>query len=222
MLLNLFALILSPFAGRLAGSLALRISDAAEPGQTTLDGQSRRMIPSGRWPLTELAAVSLTIWIVFLTDDAIAILSCGLMLWLLCLSLVDIRTYLLPDVMTLPLIPAGLLVAFLLSPESLSAHAIGAVLGWGIFALVGLFFVKFRGQIGLGGGDAKLLAGAGAWLGWEALPSVIVIAAIAGLVYAGALMLSGKSVHRGTPIPFGPFLAIAFLGVWLHGPLLLI
>jgi leader peptidase (prepilin peptidase)/N-methyltransferase len=172
--------------------------------------------------MVEIAAAILAIWVVLLTNGVITILSCALMLWLLCLSVVDTRTYLLPDVMTLPLIPIGLLVVYLLSPGELPSHVIGAVMGWGIFALVGLFFVKFRGQIGLGGGDAKLLAGAGAWLGWQALPSVIVIAAIAGLAFAAALVIIGKTVQRTTPIPFGPFLAVAFLGVWLHGPLLLI
>jgi len=76
-----------------------------------------------------------------------------------------------------------------------------------------------RGREGLGQGDAKLLAAAGAWLGAYALPQVILVAALAALLAAAALRLSGREIRALSALPFGPFLAVAIWALWLFGPL---
>ncbi len=80
---------------------------------------------------------------------------------LLALAAIDLRHYLLPDVLTLPLIPAGLAVAYALDPARLPDHALGAALGFAAFAAIGSAYRRLRGREGLGLGDAKLLGGGG-------------------------------------------------------------
>ena len=72
-----------------------------------------------------------------------------------------------------------------------------------------------RGREGLGRGDAKLLAAAGAWVGVRALPQVVLAAALAGLVAAACLRLAGVRLGAQSALPFGPFLALATWLVWL-------
>jgi leader peptidase (prepilin peptidase)/N-methyltransferase len=79
--------------------------------------------------------------------------------------------------------------------------------------------LRLRGREGLGQGDAKLLAAAGAWLGAVALPQVILVAALSALLVAAALRLSGRTMHAHSALPFGPFLALAIWALWLFGPL---
>jgi leader peptidase (prepilin peptidase)/N-methyltransferase len=134
---------------------------------------------------------------------------------LIAASIIDLRHYWLPDLLTLPLIPAGLLVAWLMT-GTLSAQAIGAVAGYASLAFLRRLYWSIRGREGLGLGDAKLLAAAGAWVGWSGLPSVVLIAA--------ATALSIRLVARGAAcqdplIAFGPYLALGLWIVWLHGPL---
>ena len=121
---------------------------------------------------------------------------------------VDLRTLRLPDAGTLGLILAGLLLG-LWRGEALSP-ALGAAVGWGGFAALGAWFHRRRGVEGLGLGDAKLLGAAGAWLGPVALPWVILCAAVPALV---AALATGAARDRA--LPFGPWLAAAFLGLWL-------
>lgn len=205
---ELALLIVLPILARPVVALMFRAS--GDP-----DGEVRKDL----FPALEGAALILAVWIVAMTSGGVAILSSLLALWLLALAIFDLRTLVLPNALTLPLIPAGLMVAVYFSPQALGGHLIGAILGWGIFVSIGAFFARLRGRPGLGGGDAKLLAAAGAWLGWQAIPSVIVVAALAGLGLVGLQMISGRKVGRRTLVPFGPCLAFAFLGVWLHGPL---
>jgi leader peptidase (prepilin peptidase) / N-methyltransferase len=76
-----------------------------------------------------------------------------------------------------------------------------------------------RRREGLGGGDAKLLAAAGAWVGAFALPQVILLAALSALVAAGILRLAGIRLTAQSALPFGPFLALATWVLWLCGPI---
>lgn len=78
-----------------------------------------------------------------------------------------------------------------------------------------------RGREGLGAGDAKLMAAAGAWLGWSLLPDVILLAALLGILATMLGRIKGRAIDRGTTIPFGPFLAIAIWLTYVYGPLLL-
>ena len=78
-----------------------------------------------------------------------------------------------------------------------------------------------RGRDGLGEGDAKLLAAAGAWVTWMGLPEVMLVAALTGLAVALAGRLAGQKMEAQTAIPFGPCLAFATWIAWLYGPLIL-
>jgi leader peptidase (prepilin peptidase)/N-methyltransferase len=148
--------------------------------------------------------------------------TCALCWALLVLSKVDADTFRLPDIITLPLLVAGLGVAWFLPDRDILGHAIGAAAGLGSFYAIAEIYLRTRGQEGLGLGDAKLAGAAGAWLGWQALPSTILLAACAGLMWVGIGVL-----RRGRPalrerIPFGVALCIAIWIVWLYGPLELV
>ncbi|MDE2353784.1 MAG: prepilin peptidase [Betaproteobacteria bacterium] len=138
-------------------------------------------------------------------------------LWaLLVLVFIDLETQLLPDLVTLPLLWAGLLSnswgLFTDLHAALWGAAGGYLLLWSVYWL-------YRGiarREGIGRGDFKLLAALGAWTGWESLPSILLFAALAGVIVGGIWLSLGQR-SRHTPIPFGPFLAAAGYGVMLWG-----
>lgn len=142
--------------------------------------------------------------------------------WLLALGWIDLRRWLLPDVLTLPLIVVGVAEAWWFTSSDLTDRAVGAACGYLLLRLVGWVYRMMRGRDGLGQGDAKLLAAAGAWVGASGLPSVLGGAACSALVAAGLLVLCGTRLSRYSALPFGPFLALATWLVWLFGPLPLI
>ena len=93
--------------------------------------------------------------------------------------------------------------------------------GFAAFAAIAGIYRRARGREGLGLGDAKLLAAAGAWLGWQALPGVVLIAAASGLAFALATPLGGGKLAWTSRIAFGPHLALAFWLTWLLGPVVM-
>ena len=124
------------------------------------------------------------------------------------LAVIDFRTFILPNLLTLPLIAIGL--GFAYWQNGLKPALIGATIGYAGFVLLELIYKKVRGKDGLGRGDAKLLAAGGAWCGWYGLPFIILIASASGLVHA---LLQRKNE---TPIlPFGPHLALGIFLTWL-------
>ena len=169
-------------------------------------------------PAVELAALAVAgLAAAVLPEDPAALwLACGLGWTLLALAWIDWDHFFLPDALSLPLVPAGLLATWWLAPEALAGHAIGAALGYGAFRGLASAYRWLRGREGLGQGDAKLLAVAGAWLGWEALPQVVLLAALAGLALAGATALRRGGLDLAAPLPFGPCLAIALWLCWLR------
>jgi leader peptidase (prepilin peptidase)/N-methyltransferase len=171
------------------------------------------------YPAIEILAVLVAFWALAVVPGWTVWVTCVLGWVLLTLAIIDWRHLLLPDSLTLPLIAGGLPVAWYLNPESLLDHGIGAVAGFLLLVIVGAVYGWLRGREGIGLGDAKLLASAGAWLGWQGLPSVVLIAAATGL--AGALFqarLAGQ-LDAKHPVPFGSYLAGGFWLVWLYGPL---
>ena len=173
------------------------------------------------YPRIELAALGLALWASLVVDGWLLWVSCALGWTLLALAWIDSRHFWLPDALTLPLIPAGLAVTWVLKPDRVIAHTLAAALGFAALALIAWVYRRFRGREGLGLGDAKLLAGAGAWLGPAALPSVVLLGAIAGLAAALAARFGGAKLEAETAIAFGPWLALAFWVVWLHGPVVI-
>ena len=134
----------------------------------------------------------------------------ALILILVYLSYVDFRTFRLPDAFTLPLIISGLgfnsfsASRFVNLEDSMS----GALVGYGALWLLNLIYRSIKKQNGIGMGDAKLLAALGAWLGLAALPGILLIASISGIV-GGLIYLKWQQQHSRSAFPFGPFLAFA-------------
>lgn len=132
---------------------------------------------------------------------------------LLALGWIDAETFRLPDVLTPPLLLAGLAEGVML-PEGLAAtpesRALGAIAGWALLAAVARAYRAVRGREGLGKGDAKLLAAGGAWLGVEALPAILLGACICGLILAFAG--NGRRLKPDMMLPFGPGPA---LSIWV-------
>lgn len=132
---------------------------------------------------------------------------------LLCLALIDWRTGLLPDALDLPLLVLGLLTAWWLPDgPSLPSAAAGAAFGFGVLWLIARVFYLVRGIEGMGRGDFKLAAALGAWCGIQDLPTVLLIASFAGVVFG---MAQQRSLRPAGAYPFGPFLAGAGLAVLL-------
>jgi leader peptidase (prepilin peptidase)/N-methyltransferase len=138
---------------------------------------------------------------------------------LLALGATDIASLRLPDLFTLPLVAAGLAVALALPGAPLADHLAGTAGGYLALAALAWAFARWRGFEGLGLGDAKLLAAGGAWLGWMALPSVVLIACAIAFVQVGVAAARRGRAALGQEIAFGAPLAAAIWVVWLHGPL---
>jgi leader peptidase (prepilin peptidase)/N-methyltransferase len=130
-------------------------------------------------------------------------------------SMVDIDRLILPDALTLGLTLAGLAWALAGGIDAAQPYVFGAALGYGALALLAASYQRLRGRSGLGMGDAKLLAAGGAWLGWMALPLVVLLASLGCLAFViGSAALRGLRVTAG-PIPFGPYLAGSIWVLWL-------
>lgn len=164
-------------------------------------------------PAIELAALAVAASAALVAPDPAWLwASCVLGWGLLALAWIDAGHMRLPDVLTLPLVVLGLGATWWLEPDALAEHSIAAIAGYALFRAVSLGYRRWRGRDGLGAGDAKLLAAAGAWVGLEGLPSVILIAALLGLCGAALLPRPAGARLRDVPIPFGPSLALA---TWL-------
>lgn len=146
-------------------------------------------------------------------------LTCVLGWTLVALAACDAMTYRLPDMLILPLIVVGLALSWWLPEGDIMGHVIGALAGFAIFALIAFAYERARGHEGLGLGDAKLAAASGAWLGWEALPSVILVGAVGGLLFVAVRYATRGRDALGSPVPFGVPLCFAFWLTWLYGPL---
>ena len=133
-----------------------------------------------------------------------------LILALLYLAYFDLRTFRLPDIVTLPLIFIGLLFNGLSDQgfASIQDSIIGTTLGYTGLWLLNAIYRALKKQNGIGMGDAKLLAALGAWLGWQTLPNILLIASLTGLIGGIIWLVWNKQNHRAA-FPFGPFLAIA-------------
>ena len=138
---------------------------------------------------------------------------------LVALGAIDWLTFRLPDALTLPLAVAGLVVHWDAGQAEIMVRLLAAFAGFGLLYAAAWGYERMRGRAGLGLGDAKLYAVAGAWLGFEGLPSVMVYAAVAALLGVAVAMLRGKPVGMTTRLPFGPFLAVAIWIVWIYGPI---
>jgi leader peptidase (prepilin peptidase) / N-methyltransferase len=162
---------------------------------------------SRRYPLIEGVTALLTVAVALQFGMTWQLPAALVLTWaLIALALIDYDTQLLPDTITLPLLWLGLTLSLFGIFTNSSAALIGAIAGylslWSVFQL----FRLLTGKEGMGYGDFKLLALFGAWLGWQALPQIVLLAATAGAIFGGIVLISGR-LRREQPLPFGPFLA---------------
>jgi leader peptidase (prepilin peptidase)/N-methyltransferase len=132
---------------------------------------------------------------------------------LLLLAALDLRHFWLPDRLTGTLAASGLLAAIWLQPP-IAARLIGAAAGFTALEAVRRIYRALTGRQGMGAGDPKLFGAIGAWMGWQALPFILVGASIVGLVAALVAALSGREVSRRTRLPLGACLCAAALLWW--------
>ncbi|WP_447753133.1 prepilin peptidase [Pseudomonas nicosulfuronedens] len=164
---------------------------------------------SKRYPLVELACGVLSAFIAWHYGFGWQAGAMLLLTWgLLAMSMIDVDHQLLPDALVLPLLWLGLIVNHFGLFTSLGDALWGAVFGYLSLWSVYWLFKLITGKEGMGYGDFKLLAMLGAWGGWQVLPLTILLSSLVGAVL-GVIMLRLRNAQTSTPIPFGPYLAIA-------------
>jgi len=147
---------------------------------------------------------------------AAAILAIGGWL-LLTLAVLDARHFWLPDALTFPLAAVGLTLGDWVLPAPFGDRVMGAIAGAALLFLITITYKWLRGRDGLGLGDAKLLGAIGAWVGWQILPLVLLVASVAALAWALASHLRGRTMDATTRVPLGTFLCVAVVPAWLLG-----
>jgi leader peptidase (prepilin peptidase)/N-methyltransferase len=174
---------------------------------------------SVRYPLVEALSGVLCAAVAWKFGFGWPALAAMVLTWfLIALTFIDVDHQLLPDALTLPLLWIGLLLSLWAGhaggaslPVDVRSSLIGAIAGYASLWSVYHLFRLFTGKEGMGYGDFKLFAALGAWLGWQMLLPIILVAATSGAV-VGFAMLGLRGQSRATPIAFGPFLAA---GGWL-------
>ena len=171
-----------------------------------------------RYPIVEALTAVLSGYVAWRFGVSFVTLAALLFCWaLIALTFIDADTQLLPDQITQPLIWLGLLANLGGLFTDIQTAIIGAVVGYFSLWTVYWLFKLVTGKEGMGYGDFKLLAAIGAWLGWQMLPMVILLSSLVGAVIGIGLMVFARH-GRETPIPFGPYLAIAGVIALFHGP----
>jgi leader peptidase (prepilin peptidase)/N-methyltransferase len=184
-----------------------------------------------RYPLVEAATGALALLaLVYFGETPHAAVAFAFTAALLLITFIDLDHRFIPDEVSLPGIAVGVAVAFLPGGVTPKDAVLGALLGGGILWAVAWGYERATGVEGMGLGDVKLLAMIGAFLGWQAVPTVLVVASLAGSVAGlGVMLVRGASragrrvarrlgvralapfaqrAARRTEIPFGPFLAL--------------
>ena len=173
-----------------------------------------------RYPIVEFSgALVAVVAAMHFGIGAAAAGACVLGLGLLALSAIDLETRLLPDSITIPLLWSGLAFNLFGTFATLRDGVVGAMAGYVVLWVVHHAFKLVTGRNGMGYGDFKLLALLGAWLGWQALPGVLLLGSLVGVV-AGATLVLYRRIPRATPFPFGPYLAAAGLFMLYCGDVL--
>jgi leader peptidase (prepilin peptidase)/N-methyltransferase len=166
----------------------------------------RKRIPL-RYPIVEALTALLSVIVVLCLGLSWHTAAALCFTWaLVALTVIDLDHQLLPDSITLPLLWAGLITNQLTGAVPLQVALWGAVAGYLSLWSVYWAFKLITGKEGMGHGDFKLLAALGAWLGWMALPTIVLLSSLLGAL-AGIGMMLFKGMKRDNPFPFGPFLA---------------
>ena len=164
---------------------------------------------AARYPMVELFTCLLSLAVVYQHGFGWLAGATLVATWMLiAMAFIDYDTFLLPDQLTLPFLWLGLLVNLWGGFTSLEAAVVGAMVGYLLLWSVYWVFKLITKKEGMGYGDFKLLSGLGAWMGWQILPALVLVASVVGVIYAIATGLFA-SAKRDHPMPFGPFLAAA-------------
>ena len=183
-----------------------------------------------RYPLFEVASALIGLWAGWHSPDLVSALLTAFLGWnLLLIAVVDGEHFWIPDILTGPLFIMGLIAAVLLYPadigealpQALYPPLIGAAWGFGSLWLLATLYRLVRKREGLGGGDPILFGAIGAWVGWAALPTVLLYASLSGLGIALFRVVMRTKVSATDALPFGVFLAIGAWLTYLYGPLAL-
>jgi leader peptidase (prepilin peptidase)/N-methyltransferase len=162
---------------------------------------------SARYPVVEVAtAVLFALAAVRFGAHPATLAWCAVLAVLVALALIDADTYHLPDVLNNPLLWGGLIASAIGWTLPLQTALLGAIAGYLSLWTLSWVFKRATGRDGMGGGDLKLLAGLCAWLGWQALLPITLMASVVGLLYAVPRRLFGR-MAAWQEVPFGPFLA---------------
>ena len=172
---------------------------------------------SVRYPLIEILSATLAVLVAWKYGFSYQAAMGIVLSWaLISLSFIDYDHQYLPDNITLPFLWLGLFLNLNNLYVDLASAVLGAIMGYLVLWLVYQVFKIVTGKEGMGYGDFKLLAMLGAWLGWQALPAIILISTLVGSII-GVSLIVFKQHNRNHPIPFGPYLAIAGWIVLLWG-----
>lgn len=176
---------------------------------------------SPRYPLVEaLAGLAGVATYVFFGPVPQALLFFTFLCALIVITFIDLDHQIIPDVISLPGILIGLTAAFLPGNPDWIDSLLGILIGGGILWAIAEGYFRLTGREGMGGGDVKLLAMIGAFLGWRAIPVTLMIASLTGTLLGLALMLR-RGEGRQMAIPFGPFLAAgAVVALFVGEPLM--
>ena len=174
------------------------------------------------WGVVAFLALALFGLLLFIASAWAAGFSALLFFLMAMILLTDLRAFIVPDVLSLPAIPLGILANAMLAPAETVAAVVteslaGAVIGAGVLYLLRAVYFRLRNIEGLGLGDVKLAAVAGAWLGPGALAPACLLAALAAFICLGVMaVLKGRNLlHARMPVPFGSFMAAAIVLVWI-------
>ena len=162
-----------------------------------------------RYPVVEFATAVITFVVAWHYNFSLQAIYAAILSWsLISLCMIDFDHQLLPDNITLPFLWLGVLLNLFGIFTDIQSSIIGAMAGYISLWLVYIIFKTITGKEGMGHGDFKLLAMLGAWIGWQMLPLTVILSSICGTIVGVSLILF-KSHDKATPIPFGPYMAIA-------------
>lgn len=164
---------------------------------------------SMRYPLVEIICCLSSVYVAWRFGVSLQTVAALIFTWtIISLTFIDLDYHILPDHLTLFLLWSGLFFSLFHAFANSQDAIIGAIAGYLIFAIVQWFFKLATGKVGMGQGDYKFLAALGAFLGWQHLPFIILLASIIGLIF-GLTQMTLKKQFKSVPIPFGPYLALA-------------
>jgi leader peptidase (prepilin peptidase) / N-methyltransferase len=162
-----------------------------------------------RYPAIEILTALVSVLVAWRFGYSLQTVFALLLSWsLISLSFIDIDQQLLPDSITLPMLWLGLIVSVFSVFCAANTSIIGAAAGYLVLWSVYHVFKLATGKEGMGYGDFKLLALLGAWLGWQALPMIVLLSSLVGAIIGSVMIIFGNR-DRNTAIPFGPYLAVA-------------